>query len=143
MSRSRPRLSDADYTRLLDLRTGLRVFIRWSEEEAERAGLSPSQHQLLLAVRGSEDPPTISQVAELLLLRHHSASELIDRAAAAGLVARVADADDGRVVRVRLTSHGAEQLEALSVRHLDELGRLAKRIGPLIAGLEPAEVLST
>jgi len=134
-------LTDADYARLLSLRTGLRVFLRWSEEEAERAGLTPAQHQLLLAVRGSQDSPTIGQLAELLLLRHHSASELVDRAAAAGLVARLADADDGRVVRVRLTRRGAEQLETLSVRHLDELGRLARRIGPLIAGLDATDAV--
>jgi DNA-binding MarR family transcriptional regulator len=140
MSR-RPQLTDADYARLLSLRTGLRVFLRWSEEQAEHAGLTPAQHQLLLAIRGSQDPPTIGQLAELLLLRHHSTSELVDRAADAGLVVRLADADDGRVVRVRLTRRGEGQLEALSVRHLDELGRLARRIGPLIAGLESADVV--
>ena len=46
------RLTDADYEDLLTLRTGLRRFLRWSEQQAEEAGLTPAQHQLLLAVRG-------------------------------------------------------------------------------------------
>jgi DNA-binding MarR family transcriptional regulator len=136
-----PHLTDDDYARLLGLRTGLRVFLRWSEEEAQRAGLTPAQHQLLLAIRGSQAPPTIGELAGLLVLRQHSTTELVDRAVAAGLVARLSDADDGRVVRVRLTRRGADRLEALSVRHLDELGRLARRIGPLIADLERSGAL--
>ena len=49
------RLRDADYEDLLALRTGLRRFLRWSEQQAEAAGLTPAQHQLLLAVRGHAD----------------------------------------------------------------------------------------
>ena len=69
------RLRDADYEDLLSLRTGLRRFLRWSEQQAEAAGLTPAQHQLLLAVRGHADPrgPTVGEVADYLLLRHHSA----------------------------------------------------------------------
>ena len=49
------RLTDADYEDLLTLRTGLRRFLRWSEQQAEEAGLTPAQHQLLLAIRGHTD----------------------------------------------------------------------------------------
>src|SRR6476661_10995451 len=101
-------LDDADYRRLLQFRIGLRRFLHWSEEQAERAGLTPAQHQLLLAIRGHEGEPgpTIGDIAGYLLLRHHSAVGLIDRAEAASLVERTADADDARVVRVRLTAAG-------------------------------------
>src|SRR5690349_1571259 len=77
-----PTLGDDDYRRLLELRSGLRRFLRWSEQAAQSAGLTPAQHQLLLAVRGHDDPrgPTVGDVAEHLLLRHHSAVGLIDRA---------------------------------------------------------------
>src|SRR5580698_5147383 len=59
------RLTDADYEDLLALRTGLRRFLRWSEQQAETAGLTPSQHQLLLAIRGHTDErgPTTSSFA--------------------------------------------------------------------------------
>ena len=48
-------LRDADYEDLLALRTGLRRFLRWSEQQAEGAGLTPAQQQLLLAIRGHPD----------------------------------------------------------------------------------------
>lgn len=116
-----------DYERLLRFRTALRRFLHWSEEQAREAGLTPSQHQLLLAVRGHADPagPTMGEVADHLVLRHHSAVELVDRAQAAGLVRRCADADDHRVVRLRLTATGEDRIRRLSRLHLEELRRLA------------------
>lgn len=126
-------LTDSDYRRLLDFRTALRRFVRWSEGEAEAAGITASQHQLLLSVRGHADRrgPTIGDVADHLLLRHHSAVELVDRAEAAGLLKRVADRDDRRVVRLRLTPGAKRLLARLASRHLEELRRLA----PMVRGL--------
>src|ERR1700744_760202 len=58
-------LPDIDYERLLSFRTGLRRFLRWSEEKVESLALTPSQHQLMLAIRGPSDPrcPTIGEAA--------------------------------------------------------------------------------
>lgn len=132
-------LPDAAYARLLALRTGLRHFQAWSAKQARAAGLTPAQHQLLLAIRGHPDPsgPTIGEVADYLLLRHHSAVELVDRAVAAGLVSRVRSDDDHRVVLLRLTEDGAARLEALSELHLEELDRLALDVPAAWAGLRP------
>src|SRR3974377_1996575 len=94
------RLRDGvDYHRLLELRSGLRRFQFWSEESAREAGLTPSQHDLLLAVRGHPDRrgPSIGDLAGYLMLRHHSTVGLVDRAEAAGLVARHGDDEDPRV----------------------------------------------
>lgn len=137
------RVSDDDYQRLLRFRTGLRRFERWSEEQAEAAGITPGQHQLLLAVRGHPDRrgPTVSVVSEYLMLRHHSAVELIDRAAAAGLVVRTPDPDDRRLVRLRPTAHGMNVLRRLSSAHLAELARLAPVYEGLWVGLEPTKHL--
>jgi DNA-binding MarR family transcriptional regulator len=134
----RSELSDDDYARLLDFRTGIRRFLHWSEQEAGEVGLTPAQHQLLLAIRGHDDPtgPTVGDVANYLLLRHHSAVGLVDRAEAAGLVTRKIDPDDQRVVRLRLTSLGARRLRQLSEAHLEELARLAPRLRALWAGLD-------
>src|SRR3954470_1456012 len=116
MPRVTPGPTDEDYRRLLELRTGLRRFLRWSERQAEQAGLTPAQHQLLLAIRGHPDSrgPTVGDIADSLLLRHHSAVGLVDRAAAAGLVARGPDPESLSVVRLRLTDKGAAQLAELS-----------------------------
>ena len=51
-----PRIHDADYARLLTVRTAWRRFERWSAEQAAAHGLTASQHQLLLAVRGHDEP---------------------------------------------------------------------------------------
>src|SRR5207248_10991301 len=117
---------------------GLRRFLRWSEEQAQAAGVSPGQHQLLLAVRGHPDErgPTIGDVAEYLLLRHHSAVGLIDRAEAAGLVRRRQDRDDHRIVRLRLTPRGGETLHQLTAVMLEELARLSPHLRPVWAGLD-------
>ena len=132
-------LSDDEYARLLSLRTGLRRFQRWSEQQAEAAGLTPAQHQLLLAIRGDRNPngPTLGDVADSLLLRHHSTVGLVDRAVAAGLVSRTRDRADHRVVRLRLTRKGAARLEALSALHLEELDRLALELPEAWRGLVP------
>ena len=136
-ARSR-RIGDPDYQRLLEFRTGLRRFLHWSEEQAQAAGVSPAQHQLLLAIRGHPDSrgPTIGDVAEYLLLRHHSAVELVDRAVTAGLVRRRQDRDDHRVVRLELTGRGAETLRRLTAVTLEELARLSPRLRPVWSGLE-------
>jgi DNA-binding MarR family transcriptional regulator len=137
-SRNSPRLTDKEYQHLLALRTGLRRFLHWSEEQAHAAGLTPSHHQLLLAVRGHDDPrgPTIGDVAGYLLLRHHSAVELAQRAEGLGLIERVEDRDDRRVVRLVLTDQGSAALEQLTALHVEELARLADDLRPVWDGLE-------
>lgn len=131
-------LGDEDYRELLRLRTGLRQFLRLSEDFAREIGLTPAQHQLLLAVRGhgEHSGPTIGDIATYLLLRHHSAVELVDRAVAAGLVRRRSDAGDARAVRITLTAAGRRSLERLSARNLDELRRLAEHFRPLLDDLK-------
>src|ERR1700724_817731 len=119
-------LSDADYQELLAFRDGLRRFLRWSEQHAVQAGITPAQHQLLLAIRGHPGrAPTIGDVADHLLLRHHSVVGLVDRAVVAGLVERQIDSEDHRVVRLGLTRSGKERLKSLAMAHLDELNRLS------------------
>lgn len=135
-------LPDEAYQRLLALRTGLRHFERWSEQQAEVAGLTPAQHQLLLAIRGHRGlAPTIGEVADYLLLRHHSTVGLVDRAEAAGLVYRERDERDHRVVRLHVTDLGGERLEALSALHLEELDRLAMKLPAAWSGLAPVQRL--
>ena len=128
-------LTSEDYANLLAFRTSLRRFLHWSETQARSAGLTPAQHQLLLAIKGhrGEQGPTIGELAGYLMLRHHSAVELVDRAEAAGLVERWGDVDDGRVTRVRLTVEGEARLSQLSQAHLDELQSLAPVLDKLVA----------
>jgi DNA-binding MarR family transcriptional regulator len=134
-ARTQHELTRADFERLLAFRIGLRRFQRWSEDQARAAGLTHVQHQLLVAVKGhpGSDPPAVSDLAGYLLLRHHSAVELVDRAEQAGLVRRTPDARDARLVRVRLTSKGERILNELTPAHLIELHSLAAVLDELVA----------
>lgn len=127
-------LTDDDYRRLLEFRDGVRRYIHHLESQAGRLGITPAQHQILLAIRGHPEPkpPSIRELSTHLLLRHHSMVELVNRAEAAGLVRRDPDPDDHRVVRVTLTSLGTEKLHRLSASHMDELNRLIPRLRPLL-----------
>ena len=133
-----PSPTDMDYRHLLELRTGLRRFLRWSEHQAQQAGVTPAQHQLLLAVRGHPDPqgPTVGDVADYLVLRHHSAVGLVDRAAAADLIERTKDPKNSSAVRLRLTDKGSRTLDALSEQHLREIAHLAPTMHSLWEGFE-------
>ena len=122
--------TDEQYQRLLAFRTALRRFDQWSRRAAEERGLTHVQHQLLLAVRGSttEGGPTMGEVAEALLVRHHTATELVDRVQQLGLVTRVRSATDGRSVQLHLTELGQQLLDDLTEVHVEEL----RRLGPLL-----------
>jgi|SRR6185312_3484204 len=133
-------MRDEDYESLLKFRTTLRQFANWSEQQARAANLTPAHHQLLLAVRGHPIPtgPTIGEIADYLVLRHHSAVELVNRAEDAGLVERHTDPADQRITHITLTSTGESRIRQLSKLHVEELRRLA----PLLS-LPEADQLST
>jgi DNA-binding MarR family transcriptional regulator len=133
-------LDQSDFEHLLDLRTGLRRFLRWSQEQAKAAGLTPAKHQLLLAVRGHPGPsaPTVGELADYLVLRHHSAGELISRAVKDGLVRRSPDPTSKSLVRVTLTPAGGAKLDALAEAHVEEIAHLAPTMRTLWRQLEHA-----
>jgi DNA-binding MarR family transcriptional regulator len=91
----------------------------------------------LLAVRGHDEAagPTIGQVAEYLVVQHNTAVELVTRAQQLGLVERVPDAGDNRVVRLRLTADAEHRLANLTETHIEELTRLAEMLDELTADL--------
>jgi DNA-binding MarR family transcriptional regulator len=128
-----PPVGDDGYARLAALREGIRRYLAWAEQCARAHGLTPTQVQLALAVRSHPDPdgPTLTQLAETLLLRHHSVVGLVDRAENAGMVARVRDPEQPGRVHVRLTPSGAERLETLSVLHLEWLAEHGAELAPV------------
>lgn len=139
--------TDADYRALLAFRVRLREFDQWSRGEAEAQGLTHAQHQLLLAVRGHAaghggagegEEPTVGDLAGLLLVRHHTAGELVDRTQALGLVERVRDEGDHRRIRVRLTDRGRRVLHELTAVHLEEVRRLGEVFALPPDGVAPA-----
>lgn len=133
-------LSDTDYRSLARFRHALRRFVAFSETAARGEGLTPAQHQLLLAIRGHDDPaPSISDIAEVLQVKLHSATELVGRAAANGLVVRSRDPADARRTTLGLTPDGDRRLAALSLVHRDELRRFRDEMNDVLRELDPPE----
>jgi DNA-binding MarR family transcriptional regulator len=127
--------SQADYEALSEFRYLIRCFLEFSQNAARAAGLTPRQHQALLAIKGFPrgNAVTIGDLAERLRIRHHSAVELANRLVDAGLVLRAPDASDLRRVLLRLTPLAEDYLAKLSVDHLDELARLEPSLEKILA----------
>ena len=118
-------LTDIDYAALAEFRFALRRFQMFSETKAGEAGLTPQQHQALLAIRAADpDAATVGYVAQRLIVKPHTASGLIDRLETLGLVRREAAPSDRRRSLLRLTPHATGILSALSSAHRDEIRRL-------------------
>lgn len=115
------RFPDSQYRALADFRHRIRQFLTFSENAAREAGLTPQQHQLLLALSAADDGVSVGELAGRLLLRHHSVVGLVDRLQALGYVSRERDLQDRRRVTVRLTRAGEQALATLSVAHRREL----------------------
>ena len=125
-------VSDADIRTLAAFRRQLRGFLQFSETAAAGEGLTPQQHQALLAIRAAEGRAlSVGELAEALLLRPHSASELASRLEALGLVRRLDDAQDGRRRVIAPTERAERLLLALSEAHREKL----RRLRPLLVGL--------
>jgi DNA-binding MarR family transcriptional regulator len=119
-------LSKNIYEYLAEFRYQLRKFQKFSEKAAQAAGLTPQQHQLILAIKGfpGRDYATPRELAERLQITHHSCVGLIDRCEVLGLVSRRKNPEDGRSVLIEVTSKGSKLLETLSEIHLGEIERI-------------------
>ncbi len=130
-------LTDGDYQALADFRRELRGFLAFSEREARAAGITPAHHQLLLAIRGyGGGAPSITDVAETLQIKLHSATELVARAEAKGLLTRTHDdPSDARRAVLALTDAGAGKLADLSSIHRAEIRRFRDQMDAILSGL--------
>lgn len=130
--------SKTEYEILAEFRYALRRFLRFSESAAQQVGLTPQQHQALLAIKGfpGREKVTIGELAERLQIRHHSAVGLADRLEAERLIQRSAGTDDRRKVYIVLTAHGNAMIERLSGLHHDELRRLSPQLGALLTRID-------
>jgi DNA-binding MarR family transcriptional regulator len=116
---------------LAQFRYALRKFLRFSENAARQFGVTPQHHQLMLGVAGytGRGSATVSELAEFLQERPHSVLGLIERAAQHGLVRRVQDKTDRRVVNVSLTASGKRILSRLTRLHDEEARRIQELLG--------------
>src|SRR5690349_964354 len=119
-----------DFESIATFRYAIRRFLRFSEQAARAEGLTPQQHQLLLAIKGfpGRDSATVSELADRLQMRQHSMVGLIDRTVAQGYVKRQQGQVDRRQVFVSLTPAGEAKLRKLSVQHRHELASMREAL---------------
>ncbi len=134
--------SASDYELLAEFRYALRKFAAFSENAAAGLDLMPQQHQALLAIKGSRaGAPArrglyVGEIAERLLIRPHTAAELVNRLERLDLVRREPDPEDGRRVEVVLTAKAERILESLSASHLEELRAMRPLLTRLLTRID-------
>jgi len=124
------KLTDSDYQALADFRYEIRKYLHFSEQAVHAAGLERGQYQLMLAVKGMPEGvrPRIRELADRMLIQHHSAVELINRLEAGGYMRRERAQDDRREVLLALTPKGEKVLAELALHHHEELQNTAPRL---------------
>lgn len=130
-------ITDKDYRTLALVRAELRAFAHFTEASTGSVGLTPQQHQVLLAIRASDRGAlTIGELAGTMLLKPHSISGMADRLERGGLVNRVQGKQDRRRVHLRLTGKGKDLLASLGEVHRAELRRIRQLLTPLLSELD-------
>ena len=119
-------LTKSDFEALSAFRYQLRKFLRFSEEAAQKNGVTPQQYLLLLHVKGSpgRDWSTVGELAERLQSQHHSVVALVSRCEKLLLVQRRTSEIDRRQVNVHLLPAGERCLATLATLHHEELNTL-------------------
>jgi DNA-binding MarR family transcriptional regulator len=137
---ARKPLSKPQYETLAAFRFALRKFLRFSEDAATAAGVTPRQHQALLAIKGfpGRDHVSVSELAERLQIKHHSAVGLLDRLVAEKLASRAPSPEDRRRVHIRLTARGEKILADLAEDHREQLRHFGSEISLLLQRLGKA-----
>ncbi|TZG27291.1 MarR family winged helix-turn-helix transcriptional regulator [Sphingomonas montanisoli] len=129
-------VSQKDYEQLAAFRYELRRFLNFSERAAKALGMTPQQHQSLLAIRAAPDRTmAIGDLAEQLFVQPHTASELAERMIALGWLERHASPHDRRRVMLGLTSQSEAMLGKMSTTHRAEVLRIRSTLTDILGGL--------
>ena len=132
-------LSAADYRALAEFRYQIRKYLHFSEQAIRAAGLERRQYLFLLAIKGvpEDSRPRIRDLADRMLIQHHSAVELVNRLEAGGYVRRHRAEHDKREVLLDLTPKGERVLNELVHHHYKELRTAGPALVIALQGLTP------
>lgn len=108
---------------LANFRRALRKFLAFSESAAADLGLTMQWYQALLVIKTYDGGNHISvgELADQLMIRDHSAAELVSRLVQAKLVRRKTDTLDRRRSLIVMTAAGSRRLDLLAAVHLRKL----------------------
>ena len=138
MSAKRQTIAKAHYETLAGFRYALRQFLRFSEEAAHDAGMTPQQHQAMLAIAGTigRESITIGELAEHLQIKHQSAVGLANRMGSKGWLEKKHSPTDKRQVLISLTAVGRRVLEDLTAAHKAEIARISPTLKKILNNLD-------
>lgn len=120
------RPTEQELEALANFRFALRKFLAFSEAAAADEGITMQWYQALLVIktfRGGGDI-SVGELADQLMIRDHSAAELVSRLNHAKLVKRKTDPSDRRRSLVIMTPAGSRCLDRLVLLHLRELRQI-------------------
>ncbi|TRZ90630.1 MAG: MarR family transcriptional regulator [Rhodocyclaceae bacterium] len=126
-------ITKREFEALSQFRYQLRRFLRFSEQETRRNGITPLQYLLLLHIKGfpGRDWATAGDLAERLQAQHHGVVALISRCEKLGWVKREQSTADRREVEIHLTAKGDRMVAKMAALHRDE------HLNPQGSGLLP------
>lgn len=124
--RNPEKLTDHDYRIMGEFRHELRRFLATRARAARNAGIDPQQYQVLLVIKGKGGSASIGDIAASMLLRHHSAVELVDRMTRKKFVRRRRAQQDRRIVLVEILPRGESILRSLYISNREELSTLGR-----------------
>lgn len=107
-----------------------RDLLRNPSEDAENAGLTAPQVSVM-ACLVSKGPTTLTEVSRTLGMNHSTASGIVDRLQARGLIRRAQDPDDQRRTRLMVTDKVTRYVQDLQV---GPAGRLAAALAKAAPG---------
>ena len=93
VQRGKDDITKVEYEAMAEYRYAIRRFLRFSEEAARDAGVTPQQYQLMVAIKGypGREHANLTELAEPMQLDHHGAVGLVDRTEYRKLVCRERD----------------------------------------------------
>jgi DNA-binding MarR family transcriptional regulator len=112
----------------------LRLFERAGEDAARKYGITFPQYLVLLHAKGMPGRAwaLVGELAEKMLLEHHSVVGLVSRCETAGLVKRKRSAEDARQVEVHLTAKGDRTVNSIAVAQSNEMKALSTFIASAV-----------
>ncbi len=115
--------SEVEFSALAAFRSSLRQFLAFSEQSAASVGLTTQRYQALLVIKtfSGGEHISVGELAGELMIKEHSAAEMVSRLVQAKLVSRKSDPMDRRRSLIVLTASGERCLSHLALLHLMEL----------------------
>jgi DNA-binding MarR family transcriptional regulator len=115
----------------LGLQRTASVLLQALGRELREWELTPAQYNTLRILRGAEPQAlTCGEIGDRLISPGPDVTRLLDRLEARGLVARIRDDEDRRVVRARITGKGIALLTELDRPVWEALRRILGHLGP-------------